>query len=100
MEKLEKIFNNLNKENNIINTIKKQFLDWTNKNRIKLISTLNNDFVNEDNSSKTKEYGVKTFDMKYLSKKGISENEIDDFEKIINIFRYKLISFSLNSNKK
>ena len=100
LEKLEKIFNNLNKENNIINTIKKQFLDWTNKNRIKLISTLNNDFVNEDNSSKTKEYGVKTFDMKYLFKKGISENEIDDFEKIINIFRYKLISFSLNSNEK
>ena len=27
-----KLFNNLNQENNIINAIKEQFLDWTNKN--------------------------------------------------------------------
>ena len=31
LAKLGKLFKNLEQENNIINTIKEQFLDWTNK---------------------------------------------------------------------
>ena len=31
LAKLGKLFKNLEKENNIINSIKEQFLDWTNK---------------------------------------------------------------------
>ena len=31
LAKLGKLFKNLEKEKNIINTIKEQFLDWTNK---------------------------------------------------------------------
>ena len=98
LAKLGKLFNNLNKENNIINTIKEQFLDWANKNEIQFTSK-NLDTKNEGNNKKTKEYQVKTFDQKYLFNKGINNDE-KEFEKKVNNFKIKLIIFSLDANNK
>ena len=106
MAKLGKLFNNLNKENNIINTIKEQFLDWANKNEIRFTTNINSDIENKAVNKKTKEYQVKTFDRKYLSikqnlifNKDIN-NDKKEFEDKLNNFKIKLILFSLDSNVK
>ena len=106
LAKLGKLFNNLNKENNIINTIKEQFLDWANKNEIRFTTNINSDIENRAASKKTKEYQVKTFDRKYLSikdnlifNKDIN-NEEKEFEDKVNNFKIKLILFSIDSNVK
>ena len=92
LAKLGKLFNNLNRENNIINAIKEQFLNWTN----------NNDFSSKksENKENRKEYGLKTFDMKYMfnneiNDKGINKDKIsyNEFEKKINMFKNKIISY-------
>ena len=92
LAKLGKLFNNLNQENNIINAIKEQFLNWTN----------NNDFSSKklENKENRKEYGLKTFDMKYMftnesNNKGINKDKItyNEFEKKINMFKNKIISY-------
>lgn len=106
LAKLGKLFNNLNKENNIINTIKEQFLDWANKNEIRFTTNINSDIENKAVNKKTKEYQVKTFDRKYLSikqnlifNKDINNDE-KEFEDKLNNFKIKLILFSLDSNVK
>ena len=98
LAKLGKLFNNLNKENNIINTIKEQFLDWANNNEIQIKSKSNMNNKNKENQKQEKEYNVKTFDKKYLINKDINNFE-KDFEDKLNIFKNKLISFGLNGNK-
>ena len=103
LEKLEKLFNNLNQENNIINSIKKQFLEWTYKNDFPLKKNFGNNDLDKYNN-KNKEYEIKTFDLKNNFNNKISEKEnngeiIDEYNKKINIFRNKLISFSLKNNK-
>ena len=92
LAKLGKLFNHLNKENNIINTIKEQFLNWTNKNEIQNNSRLKND--NDDEIQNSIKYKVKTFDkVNRNDKKTIEKREKEK----INKFRYKLISFSLKN---
>ena len=92
LAKLGKLFNNLNKENNIINTIKEQFLNWTNKNEIQNNSRLKND--NDEEIQNSIKYKVKTFDkVNRNDKKTIEKREKEK----INKFRYKLISFSLKN---
>ena len=92
LAKLGKLFNHLNKENNIINTIKEQFLNWTNKNEILNNSRLKND--NDENIQNSIQYKVKTFDkVNRNDKKTIEKREKEK----INKFRYKLISFSLKN---
>ena len=105
--KLGKLFNNLNQENNIIKAIKEQFLDWTSKNdfpkRAKF-EKRNIDDNQTNNKVKNKEYGVKTFNMKFKFNKDIyieNETEIyEKFERKLKILRNKLISYSIkNTNK-
>ena len=92
LAKLGKLFNHLNKENNIINTIKEQFLNWTNKNEIQNNSRLKND--NDEEIQNSIKYKVKTFDkVNRNDKKTIEKGEKEK----INKFRYKLISFSLKN---
>ena len=92
LAKLGKLFNNLNKENNIINTIKEQFLNWTNKNEIQNKSRLKN--VNDEEIQNSIKYKVNTFDkVNRNDKKKIEKREKEK----INKFRYKLISFSLKN---
>ena len=92
LAKLGKLFNHLNKENNIINTIKEQFLNWTNKNEIQNNSRLKND--NDEEIQNSIKYKVKTFDkVNRNDKKTIEKREKEK----INKFRYKLISFSLKN---
>ena len=92
LAKLGKLFNHLNKENNIINTIKEQFLNWTNKNEIQNNSRLKND--NDEEIQNSTQYKVKTFDkVNRNDKKTIEKREKEK----INKFRYKLISFSLKN---
>ena len=82
----------MNKENNIINTIKEQFLNWTNKNEIQNNSRLKND--NDEEIQNSIKYKVKTFDkVNRNDKKTIEKREKEK----INKFRYKLISFSLKN---
>ena len=83
LDKLGKLFNHLNKENNIINIIKEQFLDWTNKNDIRFDTNLNNDF------EKSKKYNIKYLDNEYIHKDD-SKNIENETEDKINKFRYNL----------
>ena len=69
--KLSKLFNNLDKENHIINTIKNQFLDWTLKNNNNIVNN-NNQYNNDDNK-----YEEKTFNMiNQHQKKEVDEKNI------------------------
>jgi hypothetical protein len=107
LAKLGKIFNNLNQENNIINAIKEQFLDWTSKNDFPKRSKFGNRNIDDNltnNRVKNKEYEVKTFNMKFKFNKDVYiENETEIYEKFkrkLKIFRNKLISYSIkNTNK-
>ena len=95
LAKLGKLFKNLEQENNIINTIKEQFLDWTNKNDINLKQekekTTNKKLENDFNKDK---YGLKTFDMNnnIFTKNEKSDNLGEKYEQLINNFRNILIS--------
>ena len=101
LEKLGKLFYNLNKENDIITSIKEQFLDWTNQNPIHSKSNIKNDFENKDNRKNLKEYQVKTFNRKYLFNKDIKYKEDEDeFVYKVNKFRLKLISFGIKDDEK
>ena len=99
LAKLSKLFNNLNKENNIINVIKEQFLDWANKNENQFENSINLNSKNNENSQILKEYNVKSLDIKNLFDKTINHHE-NFFQNIINRFRYCLISFTLKRNSK
>jgi hypothetical protein len=107
LAKLGKLFNNLNQENNIINAIKEQFLDWTSKNDFPKRGNFGNRNIDDnltDNKVKNKEYEVKTFNMKFTFNKDVYiENETEIYEKFkrkLKIFRNKLISYSIkNTNK-
>ena len=48
------MFKNLEQENNIINTIKEQFLDWTNKQ--------DENSKKESNNKEKRKYGKETYD--------------------------------------
>ena len=94
-EKLGKLFHNLNQENNIINAIKEQFLDWTNKNNFPLKTKIENN---------KKQYNFNTFNNNYKYNTNIEYNEKDEnnyeinikeFERKINILKKKLILFCL-----
>ena len=102
LAKLGKLFNNLNQENNIINAIKEQFLDWTSKNR--KFGNRNIDDNQTTNKVKNKEYGVKTFNMRFKFNKDVyieNETEIyENFKRKLKIFRNKLISYSIKSQNK
>ena len=94
LEKLGKLFKNLEKENSIINTIKEQFLDWTNKNVLDL---------KQDKNINKKEYNLRTFDINNnnFTKIDKRNNLEDKYDQIINNFRYNIISFAfkLKNNK-
>jgi hypothetical protein len=107
LAKLGKLFNNLNQENNIINAIKEQFLDWTSKNDFPKRGKFGNGNIDDNltnNRVKNKEYGVKTFNMKFKFNKDVYiENETEIYEKFkrkLKIFRNKLISYSIKSINK
>ena len=101
LEKLGKLFYNLNKENDIITSIKEQFLDWTNQNPIHSKSNIKNDFENKDNRKNLKEYQVKTFNRKYLFNKDMKYKEDEDeFVYKVNKFRLKLILFGIKDGEK
>jgi len=95
LAKLSKLFNNLNKENNIINVIKEQFLDWANKNENQFQNSIELNAENKENSKLTIEYNAKTFDIKNLFHKTLNHHE-KNFQDKINGFRYNLISFIFN----
>ena len=57
LAKLGKIFKNLEQENNIINAIKEQFLEWSNNNNLRK-SGKENVQNEEDNNKKKKKYGI------------------------------------------
>ena len=99
LAKLGKLFNNLNKENNIINAIKEQFLDWTNKNDFPRKPIFKN---NNDNDNKKKDYEVKTFDIINMFNKKSDDNETykNEFGEKIKIFRNKIIFYFLKNDKK
>ena len=104
LAKLGKIFNNLNRENNIISAIKEQFLDWTNKNDFPRKTKLNNNNQDNDNNN-TKEYEVKTFDMVNMFNNKFNGNDNNqkyknEFGEKINIFRNKIIFYFLKKDKK
>ena len=90
LEKLGKLFKNLDKENSIINTIKEQFLDWTNKNILD---------IKQDKNINKKEYNLRTFDINNnnFTKLDKRNNLEDKYDKIINNFRYNIISFAFRS---
>ena len=96
LAKLGKIFNNLNQENNIINAIKEQFLDWNNKNDL---------LIKNNCKSNNNKYQVKTFNFTQMinNKKDETNNNNfcikelnDEFERKIKVFRNKLIKFYLD----
>ena len=89
LAKLGKLFKNLEQENNIINTIKEQFLDWTKK---------------ENNTKDKRKYGFGNYNNKnifnYELKNINKKNELfDEYKQKIKEFRIKLIKFLLKSNK-
>ena len=107
LAKLGKLFNNLNQENNIINAIKEQFLDWTSKNDFPKREKFGKRKIDDDltnNKVKNKEYGVKTFNMKFKFNRDVyieNETEIyEQFKRKLKIFRNKLISYSIKNNNK
>jgi hypothetical protein len=71
LEKLGKLFKNLEEENNIINTIKEQFLDWTNKNVMNL---------NQEKDINKKEYNLRTFDINNNNNKFAKNEKRNNFE--------------------
>ena len=104
LAKLGKIFKNLEQENNIISAIKEQFLEWSNNNNFDLRKTDNKN--KKENEKKNKKYGIKTFDMQSMFKNDLNadniqnikeDNENEEFEENLNIFRQKLIVFSLKN---
>jgi len=107
LAKLGKLFNNLNQENNIINAIKEQFLDWTSKNDFPKNRKFGNRNIDDNqttNKVKNKEYGVKTFNKRFKFNKDVyieNETEINEnFKRKLKIFRNKLIYYSIkNPNK-
>ena len=94
LAKLGKLIKHLNEENNIINTIKEQFLNWTNKSEIEVNSTLKND--NKENIHNLMNYKIKSFEKVNIDDSKKIENTTTDK---INEFRKKLISFSLKNIK-
>ena len=105
MAKLGKIFKNLEQENNIINAIKEQFLEWSNNNNFDLRKRDNRNLQQSEN----KKYGIKTFDMKFMFNNSLNEDNIqnikenkgsEEFEENLNNFRIKLIVFSLKNYDK
>ena len=92
LAKLGKLIKHLNEENNIINTIKEQFLNWTNKSEIEVNPTLKNDI--KENIHNSMNYKINTFEK-------VNRNDSKKIENITNVkineFRYKLISFSLKN---
>ena len=90
LEKLGKLFKNLEKENSIINTIKEQFLDWTNKNILD---------IKQDKNINKKEYNLRTFDINNnnFTKLDKGNNLEDKYDQIINDFRCNIISFAFRS---
>ena len=93
LEKLGKLFKNLEKENSIINTIKEQFLDWTNKNILD---------IKQDKNINKKEYNLRTFDINNnnFTKLDKRNNLEDKYDQIINNFRCNIISFAFRSKNK
>ena len=104
LAKLGKIFKNLEQENNIINAIKEQFLEWSNNNKFDLRKSDNRNLKESGN----KKYGIKTFDMKFMFNNSLNEDiqntkenkESEIFEENLNNFRIKLITFSLKNYDK
>ena len=79
----------MEKENSIINTIKEQFLDWTNKNALDL---------KQDKNINKKEYNLRTFDINNINFTKIDKrNDLEDKYDQINNFRYNIISFAFKS---
>ena len=114
LAKLGKLFNNLNQENNLINAIKEQFLDWTSKNdfpkKKKLIKDYNrNNGYDDKKKVKTyRQYEVKTFDMDSMFNKDTSnldekfenDNKDEEFKRKIHVLKNKLILFFIKNRKK
>ena len=105
LAKLGKLFKNLEQENNIISAIKEQFLEWSNSNNLDLRRSENRG-IGEINNKQNKKYGIQTFDMKFMFKNALNDDEnkniIDPdnmkiFQEVLNIFRNNLIIFSLNN---
>ena len=100
LDKLGKIFNNLNQENNIINAIKEQFLNWTNNNDSQLKKMRKNYTENKNN----KDYKKKFFDMENMFNNKNNNIELNkensQFEEKINSFRNNIIIYFLKNNKK
>ena len=94
LAKLGKLIKHLNEENNIINTIKEQFLNWTNKSEIEVNPTLKNDI--KENIHNLMNYKINTFEKENRNDSEKIENITNDK---INEFRYKLISFCLKNIK-
>ena len=118
LAKLSKLFNNLNKENNIINAIKEQFLDWTSKNDFPIRNRLNKDNNNNNKNNENddnkivktyRQYEVKTFDIKNIFNKdntNLDENiekdnkeSYKEFKRKLHVLRNKLIIFFLKNKK-
>ena len=98
MAKLGKLFKNLEQENNIINTIKEQFLDWTNKNDINLKQEKEKN--EKENKNNKKNYALRTFNVNNnILLKNDKCNLEEKYERIINNFRIKLISVIVRSTK-
>ena len=105
LAKLGKIFKNLEQENNIINAIKEQFLEWSNNNNFDLRKSGNRNLKESGN----KKYGIKTFDMKFMFNNSLNEDNIqnikenkenEELKENLNNFRIKLITFSLKNYDK
>ena len=101
LAKLGKIFKNLEQENNIINAIKEQFLEWSNNNNLDLRRS-ENKRIGEIDQKQNKRYGIKTFDMKFMFNNSLNYDENKDiignkkeYQEIINNFKNKLIIFAL-----
>ena len=97
LAKLGKLFKNLEQENNIINTIKEQFLDWTFKNDINLKQEKE---TSKENKNNKKNYGLRTFNVNNnILLKNDKSNLEEKYEQIISNFRIKLISAIIKSTK-
>ena len=99
LAKLGKLFKNLEQENNIINTIKEQFLDWTNKQTL----NINQDKNKEENQTNKRKYGLRTYNTDNAFNNELSFNNKENlelkFKHKLNEFRNKLIHFFLTKNK-
>ena len=95
----------MEQENNIINAIKEQFLEWSNNNNFDLRKSGNRNLKESGN----KKYGIKTFDMKFMFNNSLNEDNIqnikenkenEELKDNLNNFRIKLITFSLKNYDK